>query len=70
MAKDKPAATPKPTPAPLPAPELFKARVLATSAFGAIDEVVELPADALAQGVAAGHLDPHPDAVAYATSLK
>lgn len=47
-----------------------KARVLATSIFGAADEVVEVPADVLAQGVAAGLLDPHPDAVAYAESLR
>lgn len=77
MAKEKPAATPAPTQAPSPAPasapvasELIKARVLATGVFGIADEVVELSADALAQGVAAGLLDPHPDAVAYAASLK
>jgi hypothetical protein len=76
MAKDKPAATPAPTPAPTaapvpaPAPELTKARVLATGIFGLADDVVELPADVLAQGVAAGQLDPHPDAVAYAAALK
>jgi hypothetical protein len=44
--------------------------VLATGAFGTINDVVQLPNDLLAQGVAAGQVDPHPDAVAYAESLK
>jgi hypothetical protein len=48
---------------------LIKARVLASGAFGAIDDVVELPPDLLAQGVASGQVDSHPDAVAYAASL-
>ena len=55
--------------APAPAPKLTKARVLATGVFGVADEVVELSSDALAQGVAAGQVDSHPDAVAYAASL-
>lgn len=76
MAKDKPAATPAPTPAPTaaptsePVPKLIKARVLASGAFGEINDVVELPPDLLAQGVAGGQVDSHPDAVAYAVSLK
>jgi len=61
--------TPGPTPAPVPAPELTKARVLSTGAFGVINQVVEVDANTLKQGVAAGQLDPHPDAVAYAASL-
>jgi len=77
MAKHTPAATPAatpkpaatPTPSPASAPELIKARVLASGAFGAIDDVVELPPDLLAQGVASGQVDSHPDAVAYAASL-
>ena len=64
-----PAPTPAPSPAPTPAPELTKARVLATGAFGVINQVVEVDANTLKQGVAAGQLDPHPDAVAYAASL-
>ena len=52
-----------------PAPKLIKARVLATGVFGNVDTVVKLPPDALAHGVAAGQLDPHPDAVAYAESM-
>ena len=64
-----PAPTPAPSPAPAPAPELTKARVLSTGAFGVINQVVEVDANTLKQGVAAGQLDPHPDAVAYAASL-
>lgn len=52
-----------------PAPKLIKARVLATGVFGNVDTVVKLPPDVLAHGVAAGQLDPHPDAVAYAESM-
>jgi hypothetical protein len=43
--------------------------VLASGAFGEIDDVVELSPDLLAQGVASGQVDSHPDAVAYAASL-
>jgi len=70
MAKEKLAATPNPSPAPTLAPESIKARVLVAGVFGSTDEVVELTPDALAIGVAAGQVDPHPDAVAYAESLK
>jgi hypothetical protein len=50
------------------APELFKARVLATGAFGVVDTVVQVDATLLRQGVACGQLDPNPEAVAYAES--
>jgi len=70
MARGKSAATPTPAPTPAPTCELTKARVLVAGVFGATDDVVELPSDALAIGVAAGQLDQHPDAVAYAASLK
>jgi hypothetical protein len=69
MARGKSAATPIPVPVPAPAPEVTKARVLVTGIFGATDDVVELHPDLIAQGVMAGQLDPHPDAVAYAASL-
>jgi hypothetical protein len=55
--------------APVSSPALTKARVLATGPFGVIDTVVELDENTLRQGVAAGQVDPHPDAVAYAASL-
>jgi len=54
---------------PTPAPGLIKARVLVAGSFGAPDDVVSLAPDALAAGVSAGQLDPHPDAVAYAESM-
>jgi hypothetical protein len=54
-----------------PAPaERVQARVLVSGSFGVIDEVVELPAELLQQAVATGQVDPHPDAVAYALTLK
>lgn len=43
------------------------ARVLCDGQFGKVDDVVEVPADVAAES---GDLDPHPDAVAYAQSLK
>jgi len=70
MARGKQAETPTQLPAPAPTPSSIKARVLVTGVFGNADDVVELHPDALALGVAAGHIDPHPDAVAYAASLK
>lgn len=70
MVRSKSAATPTPAPTPAPKLELTKARVLVTGVFGATDDVVELQPDLLAQGVLSGQLDKHPDAVAYAASLK
>lgn len=70
MARGKTAETPIPASTPALAHELTKARVLVTGVFGAIDDVVELQSDLLAQGVLSGQLDKHPDAVAYAASLK
>lgn len=52
------------------APELVKARVLVSGQFGAIDSVVELTPEILKQAIDAGQVDPHPEAVAYALSLK
>ena len=47
-----------------------KLRVLVDGAFGKADDVVELEGEALAQALASGQVDPHPDAVAYAEGLK
>ena len=47
-----------------------KARVLVNSNYGLVDEVVELTPEQLTEAVATGQVDPHPDAVAYAESLK
>ena len=57
------------TPTPETGPALTKARVLVTGTFGVINQVVELPPHLLEQAVAAGQVDPHPDAVAYAATL-
>lgn len=73
MAKQKPAPALEPAAAPAAkslAPAVTKARVLVTGPFGAINTVVELDEITLRQGVACGQIDPHPDAVAYAESLK
>jgi hypothetical protein len=45
-----------------------KARVLVDCRFGKVNDVVEITAEEAAE--AAGQVDPHPDAVAYAESLK
>lgn len=42
-----------------------KARVLVDGAYGKVDDVVDVPA-----GTQSPDLDTHPDAVAYAESLK
>lgn len=57
-------------PAPETTPETVKARVLVTGAFGVINDLVELTPDLLKQAEQTGQVDPHPDAVAYAASLK
>lgn len=45
-------------------------RVLLDCDIGDVDDVVILGPDEVAAGVAAGRVDPHPDAVAYAKSTK
>lgn len=52
------------------APATVKVLVLCDCFYGKVGEVVELPAAELAQAVALGCVDPHPDAVAYAQSLQ
>lgn len=52
------------------APKTAKARVLLAGAYGSPDDVVELDATQIADGVAAGELDDNAEAVAYAESLK
>lgn len=47
-----------------------KARVLMDGLYGRVDDVVEIPAAELQQAEASGQVDTHPDAVAYAESLK
>ena len=47
--------------------KLVKARVLCDGAYGKVDDVVEVAAD---EAAASPDLDPHPEAVAYAESLK
>lgn len=52
-----------------PEPTLTEARVLISGKFGAVDQVVALNDADLAEAVALGEVDPHPDAVAYAKTL-
>lgn len=52
------------------APKLVKARVLLDGSYGRCNDVVELDAGLIAEGVAAGELDDSAEAVAYAESLK
>lgn len=47
---------------------LVKARVLRDCQHGKVDDLVEVSPDVAAAAVS--DLDPHPDAVAYAASLK
>lgn len=47
-----------------------KARVLLDCAYGKVDDVIEILPDDLLGAEASGHVDTHPDAVAYAESLK
>jgi hypothetical protein len=47
-----------------------KVRVLVEGAFGKPDDVIELEGEALAQALASGQVDAHPEAVAYAESLQ
>lgn len=58
------------TQAPPAADKPVQARVLVRCAFGEVDDVVQLPAAEIQAGKDAGELDTHPDAVAYALSLK
>ena len=47
-----------------------KVRVLVEGHYGKPDDVIELEGEELAQALASGQVDPHPDAVAYAEGLK
>lgn len=47
-----------------------KCRVLMSCAWGEPDDVVTLSGSDLDGAIALGAVDPHPDAVAYAESLK
>ena len=47
-----------------------KARVLMDGAYGRVDDVIEISAAEVQQAEASGQVDTHPDAVAYAESLK
>lgn len=47
-----------------------KARILADCIFGKCDDVVEVPAEQLAEAIALGLVDPDESAVAYAENLK
>lgn len=51
-------------------PTATKVRVLVEGAFGQPDDVIELEGEALAQALASGQVDAHPEAVAYAESLQ
>lgn len=52
-----------------PPPATVRARVLVQCRHGRPDDLVTLPADEAAEGVAAGDLDADPSAVAYAELL-
>ncbi len=47
----------------------IEARVLVDSSWGAVNEVIVVTKEEADAGVAAGEIDIHPDAVAYAKSL-
>ena len=47
-----------------------KARVLLDCAYGNVNDVIEILPDDLLVAEASGYVDTHPDAVAYAESLK
>lgn len=51
-------------------PETTKVRVLVAGNFGQPDDVVEIAADQLETVLASGQVDPAPEAVAHAESLK
>lgn len=55
---------------PSAAPGLVKVRVLVACSHGQPNDVVQLDPESLAGAVSSGQVDPHPDAVAYALSLK
>ena len=52
------------------APSGVKVRVLTRCSWGGPDDVVTLTVGEAEQAVAAGEVDAHPDAVAYAESLR
>jgi hypothetical protein len=64
----------KPTMAKKPAEKVddgsVKARVIVAGLFGSMNDVVVLDKAAAAAAQATGDIDTHPDAVAYAESLK
>lgn len=60
MAKNKPVTVPD---------GVVRARVICSGHFGQVNDVVALPAEEIAAGVASGELDSSADAVAYAESL-
>ena len=47
-----------------------KARVLLDCSYGKVDEVIEIEAADVSVAELSGQVDTHPDAVAYAESLK
>ena len=51
-------------------PTATKARVLVEGYYGKPDDVPELEGEELAHALASGQVDAHPEAVAYAESLK
>ena len=72
---DTPAIDPEALAASVDAPEHLaaaatKVRVLVEGNYGKPDDVIELEGEELAQALASGQVDPHPDAVAYAEGLK
>jgi len=71
MATKKPKpVTAAPSPAEGAQTRATAARVLVACEHGHPDDVVHLNTEELAAAVAAGQVDPHPDAVAYAAALK
>lgn len=61
--------SPPPADDATPPPTSVRARVLVQCRHGRPDDLVTLPADEAAEGVAAGDLDADPSAVAYAELL-
>jgi hypothetical protein len=61
--------TPSPPPAPTKEAKRTPVRVLADCAHGKVNDVAHLAEAELKAAVAQGHVDPHKDAVAYASAL-
>lgn len=70
MSKDNQPPAVRPDPPAPPAEVRLQVRVLRDCDIGVTDAVVELPEAEAATRAAAGQVDPHPDAVAYALSLQ